>query len=242
MNVNLRELEEILDYTPVICKMNPISFIYLQNVELVDENNLLFELDNPKFIHPLKRYIVNYPGNNLKYRFPGLELEHNPFTSEINYLLKDNLDYICKNCITNKTVTEYIKNYIINSNIDVRTVLLLLVDGLSYEDTKHIGYKSIPVFIDSPSLTSRSFPLIINKGNLVLFFNSKGFNIMGFNYWDINKTELSTEIFSCFSNEQVTSVDSFNNILDNLYRKNLNKTFIQIVSMGLDQWCHKQYD
>ncbi|MCD4785319.1 MAG: hypothetical protein K8T10_15990 [Candidatus Eremiobacteraeota bacterium] len=242
MKVSLQELEELLDYSPVICKMDPLSSIYLKNIELVDDDRFLVELDEPNFFHPPKRYLVKYPAQKLRKRFQVVELVHNPLTSEINPYLPENLDFIRQNCITNRTVSKYIKEYILKSSIQPNSIVLILVDGLSYEDVRDLECHIVPVFIDSASLTRESFPIITDKGFLPTYFVKQGFELLGFNYWDIEKTELSSNIFCCFSSEQVIPVDSFENILQFPSIKNKHRIFIQIVTMGLDQWTHKNYE
>jgi hypothetical protein len=99
-----------------------------------------------------------------------------------------------------------------------------LVDGITktYE-----GYKNV---VGDPTIGRNIF--------------ARGFSsLIGFSYWDRdNDPELTREIFVPFGMQEPNRVESFEQILNKLETSRLHKSYIPIVTHGLDQLCHKNYE
>jgi hypothetical protein len=53
---------------------------------------------------------------------------------------------------------------------------------------------------------------------------------------------LAADIHDTLSSSQVTRVKAFDEIIEELYRKDMNRGYIQITLAGLDQICHAHHD
>jgi hypothetical protein len=130
-----------------------------------------------------------------------------------------------------------------------RCVALILVDGLSYEDTRHWSEPQEPVFIDGPSITffrsqdagvlpDVGFPAIVGSTPLVLRLRQAGLDrARGYSYWDREQNDVSSLLFRGM---HVDKVSSSAQALDQLATQNLDGLYIQMVRIGTDGLAHRR--
>lgn len=125
-------------------------------------------------------------------------------------------------------------------------IVLLVMDGLAYEDVLNWNYpaawkcKRRPCFVDGVTITHIGMPRVIGTPPLAHRLFLQGYKQhLGFTYWHRESNELTNALFSEFSKQQLTRVNEFADILDRLASSNFSSpTYIQIVRNGLDQFVH----
>jgi hypothetical protein len=187
--ITLEELDNMLNLAPVIVKCNPISLFYLDDLSIIKNvEDLITILDLPNE-NECKRYAILDYLQSKYHRFPFVELGHDPFQIDLNDILFDKYQEIQKVFFSQKDIAKLISN---NTNYDV--IILILIDGLSYEDCK--DFKNIsPCFVNGATLTEVGFKNIINNPPIAYRLHNKHFyNRLGFSYWD-RDNPLSNDLF-----------------------------------------------
>lgn len=141
-----------------------------------------------------------------------------------------------------------IKEYILDSVTTEDLVILIVVDGLSYESVRNTTADIDPVLVDGITTTELGYRRVIYGGDDLsptsiyadLLSEKKFYNNLGFTYWERGDEELSTELHSSMS--EVNKISSFGEVIDALRcQRPLNeKTYVQITRMGLDQESHNR--
>lgn len=241
--INLDKLEKLLDKVPVIADINPISTLFLdEDINIINSfKDLTKIIDSPYPSHTSK-ILVNDSGYDGK-KFIKVRLAHDPFTPKLNQKLFDKFDEISKNVQIQSNIGKFIEEDLKKFKPDV--VCLYLVDGLSYWDLKrypinfrNLNHSIIPCLVDCPTLTETAFPNIIGNPSISERLYSLGYsNRLGFSYWD-REDDLTNKIFSTFI--QHYRISSFDKILAKLAEGLSQKTFVQILRICLDGYCHHQ--
>ncbi len=145
-------------------------------------------------------------------------------------------------------VQSQIKEHILDAVSTEDLVILIIVDGLSFESVRETAIDAKPVFVDGISTTEPGYRRIIyGEGQYSptsvyadLLDAKRFYNDLAFTYWERGDEDLSTDLHSSMSN--VTRISSFVEVVDSL-RKEVpleEKTFVQITRMGLDQDSHNR--
>jgi len=239
--MELWELDNLLNRTPVIVDIHPLSLLWfiLPTNYVNDGNDFQKMLDDPRSRIEGRYVIAEQKAGDLKYRFPCIDCNHDPFVPELNKSLYKNFDYAKQNMTTISELTQRI----IDSTLEFDVVCLVLIDGLSYAQVKkRVDINTKPCLVDVPTLTEYAFPAIVRNGAIPRSLVPKGFDLHGYNYWNFERDDLCAKIFAGFSAGQVQQVASFREIIKACVGLPLGKHYIQIIRMGLDQYSHDHFD
>jgi hypothetical protein len=244
--VNLAELLVLLDKTPVIAEIDPVSICYLpRDVAVIHSaDELIWKLDSPDTVLPA-RYLITSTSQLATGRFPHIRCEHNPLTPALNHVLPDRFDVLAKVMLRQSEIAEYI----VRDAREADVVVLMLVDGLSYEDVliwelrQRDGVSLQPSLVDVPTMTRLAFPNIINSPSIAARLFNMGFHRrIGFSYWSRGDNTLTNRLFHSISD--VRKVGDFREISLQLTHmltdEQDTKAFIQIMRTGLDGYAHSQ--
>ncbi|ATW88247.1 hypothetical protein halTADL_1482 [Halohasta litchfieldiae] len=145
-------------------------------------------------------------------------------------------------------VQSQIKEHILDAVSTEDLVILIIVDGLSYESVRGTAIDARPVFVDGISTTEPGYRRVIyGKGQYSptsvyadLLDAKRFYNDLSYTYWERGDEDLSTDLHSSMSS--VTRISSFNEVVDALREEYPleEKTFVQITRMGLDQDSHNR--
>lgn len=139
-----------------------------------------------------------------------------------------------------------LKDYILHNTTGDSIVVLLIVDGLSYEAVRNTTLPSQPVVVDGITTTEPGFTRIIyGEDNVSLYselLSQKQFrNKYGFTYWARGQEELSTDLHASMGDD-VHRIRDFNEAVERLGDDAPfdDRTYVQITRMGLDQDSHNR--
>ncbi|MCZ7667409.1 MAG: PglZ domain-containing protein [Chloroflexi bacterium] len=151
------------------------------------------------------------------------------------------------NLFTHKEIGQHIINDAIKQSYE--TVILMLVDGLSYEDVQHWPYHPTPCLIDGPSITfSRTgggaimpdigFPAIIGEFSVARRLAQVGIpHSRGYSYWEREQNDVSAFLFSGMPLMRVRSISQ---AIDLLQEIDLQGMYVQVVREGTDGMAHSR--
>jgi hypothetical protein len=129
------------------------------------------------------------------------------------------------------------------------TVILLLVDGLSYEDARHWPYHPIPCLIAGPSITYArtandailpdiGFPAIVGDFSIARQLAQIGIpHSRGYSYWERGQNDVSAFLFSGMP---LTKVGGIREALAKLQEINLQGMYVQLMREGTDGLAHSR--
>ncbi len=244
--MSLDDLLTLLDCTPVIADIHPVSTCYLpEDVTVLNSaTEAAWQLDAPEPMLPGRLLIT---ASDIQYadRFPHVHCDHDPFTPAINTILFDRYDDVASRMLCQSQAVERI--VVEAGRCDL--VILFLVDGLSYQDvrswadsTDHL-LSIEPCLVDVPTSTRVAFPNIIGDPPVaVRLFDAGYHHRLGFTYWTRENNPLTDLLFRTIPD--VSAAGDFSMILATLHQEIRNtagrKTYVQIVRTGLDGYAHHQ--
>ena len=245
--VSLKALLALLDSTPVIAEMHPVSRCYLPSDVAVYEMTaeLAWSLDLPDTSLP-ERALILQADPVYAARFPHVRVDHDPLTPQLNDVLFERFDDVAALMLTQSQLSERIAEQ--SGRPDV--IALMLIDGLSYGDAQRwldahqdVQIELIPCLVDGPTLTDTAFPRIIGDTPPAVRLFDRGYRRrMGFTYWSREDNPLTDVLFRTIPD--VSAVGDFSTILATLRREihtsSEQKTCLQIVRTGLDGYAHHQ--
>jgi hypothetical protein len=243
--MTLEEILALLDTTPAIVDIHPVSLSYLPSDVSVFEkmSDVVQLLDSPETTLP-GRFLIKTEDKLFRGRFPHVVCQHDPFTNDLNTVLFERYDEVAKQMLCQSQLADHI----VKEAKDCSLIILLLIDGLAYHDIKNWPlFKSdaqaqlSPCLVDVPSVTRIAFPHIINSPTIAERLFDLGYhNRLGFTYWTREDNSLTNRLFFAFS--ELEKTNRFPHILAQLesYSQKEQKTFVQIIRTGLDGYAHSQ--
>jgi hypothetical protein len=244
--VLLEELLTLLDITPVIADIHPVSLCFLPEGVVVLESaaEAAWLLDEPQPLLP-QRILITGADPFYRTRFPSIRCNHNPFTPDLNRILFDRFDEVAARMLCQSEVAGRIAANAEHSDV----IVLFLVDGLSYQDVRDwLALSDVPLtvepcLVDGPTLTQVAFPNVIGDRPLAVRLFDLGFhNRLGFTYWTRQDNRLTERLFRTIP--RVHKAGDFLEILTILrnYLGGMSggKCYVQIVRAGLDGYAHGQ--
>ena len=239
-NVDLDGLQDLLRQMPAMVEIHPLSLAFLpEDVRTFEDAwQMVAELDMP-VPKPTKPMLTTRIEPALRHRLPAVRCNHDPLTTELNRVLLKRYNFIKATMLCQSQIADQIL-----CCADSETVVLILVDGLSYADVKRHAPQwlehAVPVLVDGVSITEQGMLRIIGKPSLAQRLFDMGFrHLIGFTYWERAEEPLTDRVFTGFG-DQVRKVKSFDDVLAELDGEELFGTFVQIVRMGLDGVAHRQ--
>lgn len=244
-------LDNWLQRTPVIADVHPLVPLCLnQDVDIVTNGEpLLQNLDNQLCIDTQPKLILA-GGGTLKARFPTVHSLKHPPVSAINRNMRYHLDYARQHLVTTHKVAGFIEEDVRRNRYQL--VVLLLVDGLSYEDVRNWNAKVVPCFVDGPSVTYRfqvdtkddlvqkvGFASIINDPSIYQRLYRSGYHhARGYTYWRPKNNLVADYMFRGVPFQQVVN---FEGIIQQIQQQVFPPyTYLQIVREGLDGLAHSK--
>ena len=232
--MNLTEVDKLLDKMPVMAHLNPISLVFLDRpislYTTAREMALALDAWAPT---PPGRWLTFDADAHYLSRFSEVTCEHDPFTSELNHVLFDHYDWISQHMLTHDKVAERI----VSQSDGLDTIVLLLLDGLSYDDCR--AWSDVePCLATLPTITRVCFPVIVNDPPIANRLFTKGFSRrIGFTYWERKDNALTDLLFQTIRNIHETHAE-FSEVVNYLKKvPDLRQTYIQIVRSALDDYA-----
>lgn len=180
------------------------------------------------------------------YGFPHVAAPHLPPEPELSQVLAGAMT----SPIPGLLVQSRIGALIAEQSRGVGLVVLLVFDGLSYEDTLNWRFqkpnssqfwysRNRPCLVDGRTITESAMPRIVSNPPIGQRLFRKGYKErVGFTYWE-RTNELTDQLFVGFAPNQIHRVSEFAEVLDQLNNSTFSApTYIQIVRNGFDQYCH----
>jgi len=236
--MDLLALDRLLNKVPVVVQgMHPVSLTYLNELVTVYASlqELVWILDNPQYIPPHRALSFD---TNVRFssRFPIVAVEHDPFTSELNRILFDRYDFVAASMLTQAEVAERI----VAKARRVETLVLILLDGLSYADCR--DWPGVePCLAAAPTTTRIGFPTIIGSPPLATRLFATGLTKrIGFTYWERQAEPLTDKLFRTITDTRrldPNRLGAFGQAVDWLSGHDLAGTYIQIVRSALDDYA-----
>jgi hypothetical protein len=240
--MSLDELLALLDRTPVVADIHPISRYFLpDDVTVLQSTTVAVRLlDDPAPVLP-GRWLITKGDKMGNGRFPQVTCHHNPFVPSLNSVLFDHFSEIASHMLCQSQLTERIVNTADKADL----IVLLLIDGLSYQDV--LSWENVilePCLVDVPTVTRIAFPNLIGTPTLAeRLFNAGYHHRLGFSYWTREDNPLTDQLFHTIP--KVHKTGQFPYIIATLHQQ-LNesslsgKTYTQIIRTGLDGFAHHQ--
>ncbi len=244
--MDLPNLIQLMDFTPVIADINPVSLCYLpEDVQVYDSIEEIVSLLDQPVPSLLGRSLIRSGSSSFFGRFPSVKCSHNPFTSDINRILFSKYDEITKGVLCQSQIGDRI----VSEASSLDAVVLLLIDGLSYRDTigwiaKHdLEVRNEPCLVDTPTLTRIAFPNLIGSPSLATKLFGIGFDArIGYSYWLREDNALTNTLFSSiFDVRKIGSFPELKSDFQNSFIFNTSRRlFVQMIRTGLDGYAHSQ--
>lgn len=250
LEASLAELEYWLQRVPVIATVHPLVPLCLRpGTRITSDVHAIQKLVDDPASQTSGPILILSRETGLKTRFPLLSVLSRPSEEEINQGFADNLQYARSYLPTTRTIAEYIENDVSKDLFE--TVVVFLVDGLSYADTVSWPCELWPCFVDGPSVTFRfldesrnalvpsvGFPAIIGRPSIYSRLYRQGYrNARGYTYWDRDNT-VANYMFTGVPYERSAN---FETVLELLAAEaDLDHTYVQIMREGLDGLAHSK--
>lgn len=245
--MTLEELVVLLDKTPVIADIHPLSLPYLpDDVTVIPVAvDAAVQLDAPTTVWP-GRWLLTDDDPVYRHRFPRVRVAHDPFTPALNGVIFQRFEAVAKIMLRQSQLSGIISQ----AAAECDAIILMLVDGLSYENAQQWCKQHAPLWplepclVDVPTITSIAFPNAVGAPSVAEQLFDLGFHRrLGFTYWTREDNDLTNILFR--SLPEVRKTGDFDAIASGARRLvmesvTLGKPFIQIVRTGLDGYAHKQ--
>jgi len=236
--MDIATLDRLLNQTPVVVEtMHRVSLAYLREPATVYATleELATLLDSLQPV-PSHRALSFDTDPRYALRFPNVAVEHDPFTPKLNHILFDRYDFIAVSMLTQGQVA----NHIVAKAQRAETVVLVLLDGLSYADCR--DWPSVePCLAAPPTVTRVGFPKIIGDPPLAARLFACGLpHRIGFTYWEREDEPLTNHLFRTIGDTRrlnSAAPNAFDQVIDWLSAQDLAGTYVQIVRSALDEYA-----
>lgn len=238
------EIADQAQANPVICPLPKLASFYLDDLAIYTSlENFHYDLYDPD-----KRFEQNVVVSTDDHHpdYTRLSCDEDPVTPRLNEVVdwsnRGHHNRLRRELIPQSNLKEHILHNVSGESV----VVLLIVDGLSYESIRTTNLPAQPVIVDGITTTEPGFRRIIYGNDNVSLYSEllreKNFtNKFGFTYWDRGQEELSTDLHASMGND-VYRIRDFSEAIAQLsddapFR---NRTYVQITRMGLDQDSHNK--
>lgn len=235
--MDLQGLDRLLNRAPVIVQgMHIASVAYLHEPVRIypSLDQLVRLLEKPEVIPP-HRAIVLDNDPQYSHRFPVVTLDHDPFTPELSGVLFSHYDELAASMYSQVHVADRIAR----AAERVETVVLVLLDGLSYSDCRNWPGVE-PCLAALPTTTRVCFPTIIGDPPIASRLFSRGLTrCVGFTYWNRDE-KLTKYLFRSIADTRrldPSRPNAFSQVVEWLAANDLRATYVQIVRSALDEYA-----
>lgn len=248
MSNPIEQLLQVLERGPVMGNFDPLLPLCLPaNVKVVAQAETLAEQLDDWISHPVRPTIITHLDSKYEDRFFVWDTPLQPTAAMINQSLPNQLIYARTHLLTHRNIANRI---IIDAHQKgYQTIALLLVDGLSYDDTLEWPEHPEPCLVDGPSITFArtpeeeimpdvGFPAIVGTPPLARRLAEFGFpHSRGYSYWDREQNDVSAMLFQGMPLKRVSGIVE---ALDLLSSVKLSSVYLQLVREGLDGLAHRR--
>lgn len=233
---------------PVIVPLPPLAEFYLDDLDIygsVDDFHADLYDPDVQFDHD-----VLIDADTQHPAYPRLDCEESAVSPQLNTVINwasdDHHDRLQKALLTQSGI----KDYILDTSSTEEVIVLIIVDGLSFERIRTAGVSVQPAIADGISVTELGYRRVIygseSGGSMSIYgslLNEKDFfDTFGFTYWERGQEELSTDLHASMNGSDVHRISDFKEavrILENEAPID-DRTYVQITRMGLDQDSHNR--
>lgn len=239
------ELRRALAVAPVMGRVHPLLPLCLPpEAEVAVEARPVALAMDALAAGPAGPVLITQPDRAYEDRFLTLNLTEPPDAELVNAGLPGRLP-AARALLTHHGVADRIAGDARTRGY--RTVALLLVDGLSYDDVAHWPEGAEPVFIDGPSITfyrrpdgtiarDVGFPAIVGRPPLAQRLGAVGLGrARGYAYWERGSNDVAAVLFEGMPLARVGSVTEALALLE---EEPLDGLYIQMVRIGTDGLAH----
>ncbi len=246
--MKLDQIVQLLDQSPVIAEIHPISLCYLPQDVTVSTSvaETAWLLDDVPTTLP-RRILITAPDLQYAGRFPQVYCDHDPFTESLNSVLFSRFDEIASHMLCQGMLA----GRILVEAKACEAVVLFLVDGLSYRDILRVPVAPLqtttiePCLVEVPTTTQLAFTNLIGSPSLATRLFEVGYHHrLGFTYWSREDNSLTDRLFHSISDVRRTV--QFSEILNTLrwflgqVSQQNSKIYVQSLRTGLDGYAHGQ--
>lgn len=239
--MDINEIKEKFTKGPYIVDRTNLNLLRLDDIHFYEKSeNFDYEIDNiNKSLPTNKKILINNDHSKVSRRIPFLNINRNITRIELNKIVSKNYDTAKQLLLNQSNLYKRILKV-----PDYETIFLIIVDGLSYERAKRY-FDCEPILVDGITKTKNGMNRIVGEDYTLpqrIIDNGRE-NVYGYSYWSREENpEITKPIFSPIPEEDFYVYKEFNEVISDLETKNLDKGYIQIISNGLDNICHKYRD
>jgi hypothetical protein len=241
---SFEDLTERSRTSPFLTNLPPLSQFYLDDVAIYDSiENFEQDLYDPD--HRFQNDVVI----DTETRHPDYDWIHcsdTPFRPALNNVIKwtNNKSHTA---IQQELLSQSeIQDYLLNTVGTAELVVLVIVDGLSYNDVKQLDVPIQPVFVDGFTTTQPGYRRVIyGDGGVSMYAHllkeKQFYDAYGFTYWERGQEDLSTDLHASMGDDihQIRDFSEAVSILQHGAPLD-EKTYVQITRMGFDQDSHNR--
>ena len=229
--------------TPVISVLPPLASFYLNDFAIYrSQKEFHRDLYDPDYIFE-QDVILDADDRHPDY--PRIDCTGDPITPVLDEVVewdnREHHDRVRQDLLRQSNLKEYILNTVTTESL----VVLVIVDGLSYDSVRSLDFDVQPVIVDGITTTEPGFRRIIYGGDKMSVYaaltNKEFYNVYGFTYWKRGQEDLSTDLHSAMG-KSVYRINDFDQCLTQLQEDQPldEKTYVQITRMGFDQDSHNR--
>ena len=243
----IESLQRSLEIAPVMGNFHPLLPLCLTpDVETAASARAVAEELDDLARHSKRPILITEYDPRYADRFLVEQLPNCPPGELVNQMLPYRL-MDARRLLTHKQIAQRIVTDTLKNRYEI--VAFMLVDGLSYEDTKDWAERPSPCFIDGPSITYAKnaqghvlpdvgFPGIVGQPPLARQLMDVGLpHSRGYSYWDRARNDVSAVLFEGMP---LTKVSSITEALQTLAESRLAGLYLQIVREGTDGMAHRR--
>lgn len=249
-SIGFSDLSRMLQVAPVIAGVHPLVPLCLDSdTQIVrDAHEYLAAIDDQNQTLTSPALIVS-DDPVLRRRFVVVRSLAHPPIDAINRNMKYHLNYAREHLLTTHKVAKFIERDVAHHQYEL--VVLLLVDGLSYEDVLDWGTEVSPCFVDGPSVTFRfdensdellhtvGFAAIVGNPPIAARLYRLGYRYSyGYTYWRARDNILAQYMFRGIPDNRVLNFQAVLQIIDD--EPIPARSYVQIVREGLDGLAHSK--
>jgi hypothetical protein len=233
----IKKLSSAIDHYPAGFSGDRLNLLLVQEAEPIWSCAEYWRrMDNPSLCDERREVLVS----DEPWPFPVFNVPRKPEAGAVSDALFDHFDYARKVLLTQKAIGAEIARRASESGADV--VMLMVVDGLSYYDVPDT-LNAQPCLVEGVTTTEFGYREVIGKPSVSQRMFAAGYrNQIGMSFYDTGANPLAASLYSSFGQSQIHRISSFDQCLQILRLTGLNRAFVQIISPGLDEICHKHRD
>lgn len=243
----IESLLRLLDIAPVMGNIHPLWTLCVPaDVEILTSARTLAERLDGIDRHTEQPILITDYDLTYTDRFLHVHLPDSPPPELINQSLPMRIA-VESHLLRQKDIGQRIASDTRSRGYDA--VVLMLIDGLCYEDVKHWPYHPMPCLVDGPSITFArtdtgvivpdvGFPGIVGSVSIARQLAQVGISrSRGYSYWNREQNDVSAFLFSGMPLERVSGTRE---AIDYLREINLKGMYVQIVREGTDGLAHSR--